>query len=387
MIIRNNDLQDVLKRIKPICSGKTPLPILNTVLIKSIGADIHLYATNLDTACRILLNATLEAETHEQEFKRCLPFDALNSFSNSLAPTDSIRIRPAHNNDSHLYTLQSMSGSASTTVETFDSMDFPVNVFDDFKQTGGSYIGTGEAYDIKVLTDIIYAASKDDSRFNLNGVLLDSAANLLVATDGHRLATRSLPEVFSQASHNAILSRSGIKHLGVFFKGLQGHIQSYLTDKRINIISLNSVACSATNLARTMVWTCRNIDGDFPEYKKVIPGDLTETCTLPGPQVRKFLKGLPTLRKNITNDRMIEIKSNCSGINISYKTPEGNETIGSFAGSFPEAFEIRLNRGYFVELIEHTDNCRILRNRTDGYGPIAIQSAGSALDILMPMRK
>jgi DNA polymerase III sliding clamp (beta) subunit (PCNA family) len=377
MIIRNNDLQDALKRIKPICSGKTPLPILNTVLIKSIGADIHLYATNLDTACRILLDATLEAETHEQEFKRCFPYEALNSFSNSLSSVDSIRIRPYANNDSHLYTLQSMSGSASTTVDTFDSMDFPTNASEDFAPTGGNFLGSGDISDIKVLTDIIYAASADDSRFNLNCVLLDSAANLLVATDGHRLATRSLPEVFSQASHNAILSRAGIKHLGVFFKGLQGHIQSYLTDKRITIM----------NLARTMVWTCRNIDGDFPDYKKVTPDNLTETCTLPGPQVRKFLKGLPTLRKNITNDKMIEIKSNCSGINISYKTPEGNETIGNFAGSFPEAFEIRLNRGYFVELIEHTDNCRILRNSTDGYGPIAIQSAGSALDILMPMRK
>ena len=380
MIIRNNDLQDALRRIKPIVSGKTPLPILNTVLIKSTGfnGEICLYATNLDTACRIHLNATLEAETHELEFKRCLPFEALNSFSNSLAPTDSIRIRPAYNNESHLYTLQSVSGSASTTVDTFDSLDFPANASEDFAPTGGNFLGSGDISDIKVLTDIIYAASADDSRFNLNGIFLDAKANLLVATDGHRLATRSLPEVFSQASHNAILSRAGIKHLGVFFKGLQGHVQSYLTDKRITIM----------NLARTMVWTCRNIDGDFPEYKKVIPGDLTETCTLPVKETRKFLKGLNISKAEYARDKGVTLKSNCDGINIFRKDSEGNVTTGKFMGTFPEPFEIILNRNYLVELIDHTDNLTLLRQAGASDGtPVAIKSFNGNLDILMPMRK
>jgi DNA polymerase-3 subunit beta len=375
MIIRNNDLQDALKRIKPIVTGKTPLPILNHVLIESTPSGaVYLYATNLDTGVRIQLNATLDLNI-ETEFKRCFPYEALNSFSNSLSSVDSIHIRKPIDEHSYTYIMESTSGSASATIQTIPVEDFPTF---DFDEQGGSFTGTGENSDINILADIIYCASADDSRFNLNGVYLDSKAGLLVATDGHRLATRKLPQVLDQLSSPVIIPRSGIKHLEVFFKGTSGYIQGYVTGKRIMI----------SNLQRTMVWTCRLMDSEYPSYEKVIPGNLTETCTLPAKETRKFLKGLNISKKEYEANKGVTLKSNCDGINIFRKDSEGNLTTGKFMGTFPEPFEVILNRNYLVELIDHTDNLTLLRQAGASDGtPVAIKSSNGKLDILMPMRK
>lgn len=376
MIIRNNDLQDALKRIKPIVTGKVYLPILNHVLIQSENSGaIYLYATNLDTGVRIQLNATLDLNI-ETEFKRCFPYEALNSFSNSLSSVDSIQIRKPIDEHSYAYIMESASGSATATIQTIPVEDFPTF---DFDEQGGSFTGTGENTDINILADILYCASADDSRFNLKGVYLDSKAGLLVATDGHRLATRKLPQMFEQLSSPVIIPRSGIKHLETFFKGYGNfYIQGYVTSKRIMI----------SNLQRTMVWTCRLMDGDYPSYEKVIPGDLTETCTLPVKETRKFLKGLNISKAEYARDKSVTLKSNCDGINIFRKDSEGNVTTGKFTGTFPKPFEVILNRNYLVELIDHTDNLTLLRQAGASDGtPVAIKSSNGNLDILMPIRK
>jgi len=376
MRIHNNDLQDALKRIKPIVSGKVYLPILNHVLIESTPSGaVYLYATNLDTGVRIQLNASLDLDI-ETEFRRALPYEALNSFSNSLDATDSIRIRKPIDEHSYAYIMESVSGSASTRIQTIPAEDFPT--FDFYHTPEGHDTGTGENTDINILAGILYCASADDSRFNLNGIYLDSKTNLLVATDGHRLATRTIPQVFNQLQTPVIIPRSGIKHLEVFFKGTSGYIQGYVTAKRIMI----------SNLSRTMVWTCRLMDGEYPEYNKVIPVDLKETCTLPAKETRKFLKGLNISKKEYEKNKGVTIKSNCSGINIFRKDSEGNTTTGNFKGTFPEDFEIILNRNYLVELIDHTDNLTLLRQSgCSSGGPVAIKSFNGNLDILMPMRK
>ncbi|GHU40153.1 DNA polymerase III subunit beta [Spirochaetia bacterium] len=122
----------------------------------------------------------------------------------------------------------------------------------------------------EMITQTIFSVSDDESRIFMNGIFFEKSDNILrmVSTDGRRLAYSQKVVDDSIKEINSIIIPEKI--LNVFLKraGEEGNVSIGLTDKNI-FINFGSYGLSSVL-----------IDGQFPNYKKVIPEDQKYTFTL-----------------------------------------------------------------------------------------------------------
>ena len=112
----------------------------------------------------------------------------------------------------------------------------------------------------------LYATSTDETRYNLNGVLMESADEgklSCVATDGHRLAKidRSLPAPLGFLEKSIIIPRKGVSEIRKLADEIDEPIEIGLGDGFLIVRRPG------------LLLSCRLIDGEFPNYRQVIPSD------------------------------------------------------------------------------------------------------------------
>jgi DNA polymerase-3 subunit beta len=109
------------------------------------------------------------------------------------------------------------------------------------------------------LDRVTFAASNDESRFNLNGVLIENEYHWskLTATDGHRLAQARCPALWKDKSKMIVPKLGVLTAMSLFRKAKE--LKTSVDDKNL---------CLQSEDVRLMI---RLIDGDYPDYRKVIP--------------------------------------------------------------------------------------------------------------------
>jgi DNA polymerase-3 subunit beta len=114
----------------------------------------------------------------------------------------------------------------------------------------------------ELLTRTHFAMAQQDVRYYLNGLLLETSARGLtaVATDGHRLALCDLPVAAAEAfGSQVIVPRKGVQELLRLLGGNHQEVVVQLASNHLRVA------------APWLRFTCRLIDGRFPDYARVIP--------------------------------------------------------------------------------------------------------------------
>jgi len=134
------------------------------------------------------------------------------------------------------------------------------------------------------LEAIALAASTDTTRHYLNGVLLEAyegGNHALVATDGHRLATIRA-RLREQPVKSFIIALSDIKKIVAKAKAEKKECAKYAKDfvkiqaevegnkLTLSVILVDKDGESGSPLSS---FTTKPVDGQFPEYRRVIPAD------------------------------------------------------------------------------------------------------------------
>jgi len=143
-----------------------------------------------------------------------------------------------------------------------------------------------------------YAISTDETRYVLNGVLFSFKDNklTLVATDGRRLAMVDIElEIPRSQETDIIVPTKAVTELG-----------RLLTDDGDVKISVSSGQI-AFDLNKTLL-VSKLIEGNYPNYKQVIPGDAKERVTL---ERETFLNSLRRVSL-LASDKSNSIKLNFS---------------------------------------------------------------------------
>ncbi|MDH3253404.1 MAG: DNA polymerase III subunit beta [Acidobacteriota bacterium] len=105
---------------------------------------------------------------------------------------------------------------------------------------------------------VIFAVSTEESRFQLNGALLQmkSGALEMVATDGHRLALVENASSIDESSEGVLVPRKALQELLRF-------------DDEGNVVFLRGEHHLCFKLGRREL-ICRILEGTFPDYERVI---------------------------------------------------------------------------------------------------------------------
>jgi DNA polymerase III subunit beta len=358
--VTKEKLLECLQQVQNVVSTRTTLPILSNVLLKTNGSEVHLTTTDLDVGVR----GSFEAQI-EKEGATTLPARRLFTIIREL-PSSEIQFDVDGKNAASIRSGQSFFKILGLPEEEFP----PLPKFDDSK------VVTIRQKDLRDgLRKTSYAISTDETRYVLNGVLFSFKDNklTLVATDGRRLAMLDIDLEFPR-SHEAdiIVPTKAVTEL-----------QRLLTDDGEVRVSVGSGQI-AFDLNNTLL-VSKLIEGNYPNYRQVIPGEMKERVTLERETFLNSLRRVSLLASDKSNSIKLNFSKN--NIDITANTPEVGEAKESLPVAYKgREFSIAFNPEFLMAPLRNLSEDEIFLDLIDEMSPGVIKIQSPFLYVLMPMR-
>src|SRR6187397_733417 len=252
-----DELAEKLALVSRAVSTRSAVQVLQGVLLRAEGGRLHLAATDMELSLRM----SLDAEVAE-EGAVVVPGRLLGDIARLLPDGQVVMTAKA---DEGAIAVEC--GPASYRLQTYSVEDFPRLPEVETVQTS--------SVDAAALLDTIgrvsRAASRDESRPVLTGVLVqfEGAKLVMAATDSYRLAVKETElETEAAAELEAIVPARALTELS--------RIAQDSAELQIGVQE-NHVVFGAGD-----VWlTTRRIDGQFPNYKQLLPETFEVELLLP----------------------------------------------------------------------------------------------------------
>ena len=358
-IVRSKFLEG-LKSVQNIVAAKGSLPILQNVLMEASENRLVMTTTDLDISIR----SSVECEIVESG-ATTLPVKLLfNSISKAAEGEIVVEV-----DDKERATITA--GSAKFKLAGLPEADFPRLPKDE----------DAYAYEIPQATlremfrKVSYAASQDDTRRTLKGVLMSFKDSKLtmVATDGRRLAlVENEIEFPKDVEKDIVLPSKAVQEL-----------QRSLNGEEIASVMIQKTQVSF-KLGNITVYS-KLMDDVYPNYRQVIPKETVEKITID----RQLLLDALDRASVMTMDEAHSTKLIFS---------EGKLTVTSAASDIGEAkdevaikyagepIEIIFNPSYVMDPLKAIDDDEITINLNNGHSPAVIKCSIPFLYVLMPLR-
>lgn len=358
-IIRSKFLE-ALQTVQNVVSAKGSLQILSNALIQAEESRLCITTTDLDIAERCFVECEVE-----QGGSTTLPIRRLASIIREMAE-GKILIEV---NEDDVAVLQ---GASSY----FKIIGLPMRDFPPVPATEGKFcyrIDQGKFREM--LRKTCYAASQDETRRVLNGVLMafkDSKLTM-VATDGRRLALVEQEIEFPpEAETEMILPTKAVSEL-MRILGNEGDLKIYAQKNQV-IFELGSTMLSS-----------KLIDGVYPNYRQVIPSGCEERVTIEREQLLSALRRVSVVTTDKSNATRLTFSAN--QLTITTNTPdvgEGRDTVPvKYAG---KEISIIFNPEYVMDPLKNITDDEIFIEMNDGHSPALLKCSIPFLYVLMPLR-
>lgn len=266
---------------------------------------------------------------------------------------------------------QITAGRSEFSVRTIPADDFP-------------RLGAPSANEVTLnsvdLTDalkqVVKAASGDDSRPILTGVLLTAEGEglRLVSTDSYRLAVRDLPGTSILSTEESVLVPS--RALSELTRVLGEH----------ETVALRLGERDASfEVGGTQVFT-RLIEGDFPNYRGLIPESYPNTLTVGRTELLDAVRRVRLMAQEATP---IRLNMSVDGLELVAVTQDVGQAQEALDASYEgEELTVAFNPDYLIDGIEVTPGEEITLQTVDALKPAVMRGATTEdfLYLLMPVR-
>jgi len=274
-------LLKALQKVIGVVEKRQTMPILGNVLLQVQNNTLTLTASDLEIETRV----ETELESSDGDFATSLPAIKLITIIRSLSEGLTVVL----SFEEERCTLTA--GRSRFKLSTLPAEDFPII---DMSQIVLTF--SVSQHQLKTLIhNTAFAMATQDVRFYLNGMLFEIQNNQLrvVATDGHRLSTCVTQlSVEDLPTSQAILPRKGVLELQKLIQDQDSFIELALAQNYLTIRMENTT------------FTCKLIDGRFPDYRRVIP---THNDQILRTQ-KTLLKGLLQRAAILSNDKFKGVK-------------------------------------------------------------------------------
>ncbi|MDP3971054.1 MAG: DNA polymerase III subunit beta [bacterium] len=280
-----------LQIVGHIANRNVNLPILQNVLIQAKDGKISLSSTNLEIGVRVSIRGKIE---EEGEFT--LPAQLLSSYINVLTTE---RIDCILNGKE----FNIIADEQNTVVKGEMATEFPI--LPEVEKVE-SFILNRELLE-RALQQVVIAASFDETRPEIAGVLFDFTNNelILAATDSYRLAEKKIPVTKQGKEIKVILPQRSAQEL----------LRVIQATKEENVI----IYASETQLACEMgeiEFVSRVIEGNFPDYHQIIPQQGNTTISLVSTDLITAVKGAALFSKTGINDVKLSFSKEDNTVSI-----------------------------------------------------------------------
>lgn len=362
--ITREQLYEGLNAVAAAVPPKTTLPVLANILLEATKDGLKLSGTDLDIAVGTTVPASVD-----QEGAITLPARKLLELVREL-PSAGIR-----------FTTQ---GEQRVTIECgrskFKLLGLPREEFPAFPQVTFDATSRTTARDLqKLVAHVAFAASTEESRPILNGVLWQLTADRMrmVATNGHRLAKMEVPLQGNPEPVELIVPPKALEQIRKLF-GPDDEIEIGRSDNHLGFRS-----------ATTQVFT-RLIEGPYPNYEQVIPRENDKTATCEKAALISALRRMSIVASDQTH--RIRMSFGDGSCKLSVTTPDLGEAQEELTVTYEgEPLDIGFNATYLLEVLKFmpTEEIRLTfkaPERAATVEPVGWDDPAAYLTLVMPLR-
>lgn len=247
-------------------STRTTLPILSNVLLRTEGGRLKLTATNLEVGINYWVPAKVE-----DDGAITVPAKLFTDFVNALPPGPielSLNVRTK--------TIHIKSGPYEANMKGLDAEDFPIIPVIAERPT------TRIAQNVlrRMINEVAFVAATDDSRPVLTGVLttFDGDQIVMAAADPYRLSVRNGPLLDRIAEKvEVIIPAKSLFEVARIIEDVDAPVQISITPNHSQVIFHIEDADLVS----------RVIEGQFPNYRQVIPATSSTRVVVPRDELLK----------------------------------------------------------------------------------------------------
>ena len=360
-----------LTRIQTIVEKRNTMPILANVHIevRKDGKDgvLELGATDLEVGIR-----SLHATDVKKPGRVTASAKKLYEILREL-PDEPVQVEATPNSYLSLRCARAAFDIAGNAAEEYPAL--PALAPGETVTVPGLLLG-------QMIERTMYAASADETRYNLNGVFIeylpDTEKLRMVATDGHRLAyvDRSLGTGFQKLGRGVIIPRKGLSEL-----------KRLVDEEDADEVDLGFEGNSALVRKRGVTLSMRLIEGEFPNYRQVIPQPGKHQIVMPTEPLVQALRRVIVIAAE--RSRAVKLELGSGTLRLTSTNPDLGEAREELDADYMgEELAVAFNARYLLDALTFLGAKEVRLGFQDAVSPAQLAPADDAdsLAVVMPMR-
>jgi DNA polymerase-3 subunit beta len=353
-------------------SARSTIQLLGGILVEAGGEALKLSATDMEISIQTSSPAEVEGEG-----RVVIPARIFNDIVRSL-PGGSFSLE----HDASDGTVRLVAGDNEYRIRAYAADDYPqLPVFPEdgtFRMPGKSLMETVEK--------VSRSYSRDETRPVLTGILIsfEDSRVKMVTTDSYRLSIKETELATSgfEGSREAIIPARAMQEVSRIF-GSEGE----------DDVEVSLSENQALFRVGDVVFGTRLIDGNFPEYRRLLPNDFEREIAIPREELIGTLRRVNLFAARQTPPVPVSLSFSEGAVEVIVRNGEVGDAHERLSASSEDEFLISFNPGYLLDGVSAIDSDKVVFKLNEPLKPGLIvpdeNGDGTEPDFLyliMPMR-
>jgi DNA polymerase-3 subunit beta len=361
--ILQENLYKALLNASRFSSTRAQLPVLSNIALKAAKGKLIISSTNLE----ISLSTTIGAQV-EKEGEITIPARAITEIVANLSPgtislsaeKEQIKIESQGSKLTVLGMNASDFPAVPQRIEQNKALSIPKNIFQ------------------SALSQVVFATSIDETRPILTGVLtiFKKSGIILVATDGFRLSQKKIAVNGAEKESRIILPKTVLLEIAK----LSGEEEEFYFSSKTNEHQVSF------GFADTVL-SSRLLEGDFPNYEKIIPKDTLTKVNVDKEEFLRVVKLSSVFAKDSANIIKVLVKKDSIVVSAE-SSQSGSQKTELDAKVEGKELEIAFNFRFVEDLLHAIkgESVNIAFSNSNAPGVFTDPQDDSFIHLIMPVR-
>ncbi len=352
-------------------SPRSTLPVLSNILLATDGGRLKLSATNLEVGINCWIGAKVE-----EEGAITVPARTLIDLVNSLRP-DKVEMEAIVRTQ----TLNIRAVRSEANIKGIDAQDFPVVPVPE----GDEGVRIEPDALRQAIDQVAFVAATDESRPILTGVLakFEDDQLTMAAADGYRLSVRTIG-----------LAKQVSEPFSVIIPGRAMVELARISGEQVDPVTVtvtpshNQIIFQLTD----MVLVSQLIDGNFPDYRQIIPGEKKTEAVVDTAAFLDACKTALIFARDAAHITRLHVKPPADGesgrIIVSATSAETGDDVSDLDATVEgDEVEIAFNVRYLIDVLSVVGAPQVVLETTTSSSPGVLRPASDIefTHVIMPM--
>ncbi|KKR06494.1 MAG: polymerase III subunit beta protein [candidate division WS6 bacterium GW2011_GWF2_39_15] len=360
-----------LNIVSRIVNSKPGLPILNNILFDAKGGKVHLTATDLEIGINTWIGADVQSEG-----TITVPAKQLSEFVNSI-PSEKVDVTL----EKQMLTVSTVNNNAE--FHTIPADDYPHVVSIDKEK---AVLNISQEDLLKAVKRVAFAAASDDVKPVLTGVRIEIEGKNVsfVAADGLRLSKQTIKvQTESTKDLNILVPVKALQELAFVVSEMgmddKESVSLYVVEDRNQVVFRFGDVDIVSRL----------IDGQYPEYRQIIPTGYKTQVSAKKDEFANALKVTNIIARSVLGNKIIlELNPKDNQVAISASQSEVGSNRSVFEGAMEgESLKIAFSARFLGDMFNNLDGTDLIFECTESVKPgvFKIKGDDNFIHLIMPM--